>query len=164
MLKASADLGVPRSVSRVSLPVAVAIFRVTSPAMNLAVAIYVAHWLGLPLAPSAIAAGAAVAAITTIGSVSLPGQVSFLTSIAPICVAMGIPIEPLALLIAVEMIPDLVRTVGNVTMDVAATTAIARMGPAGAEEEHEESQAGGEGAAVLQPALAVTQHIEGGKP
>ncbi len=59
---------------------------------------------------------------------SLPGQVSFLTSIAPICVAMGIPIEPLALLIAVEMIPDLVRTVGNVTMDVAATTAIARMG------------------------------------
>ncbi|MGN6596137.1 dicarboxylate/amino acid:cation symporter [Sphingopyxis terrae] len=129
MLKAAADLGVDRSVSRVSLPVAVAIFRVTSPAMNLAVAIYVAHWLGLPLAPAAIAAGAAVAAITTIGSVSLPGQVSFLTSIAPICVAMGVPIEPLALLIAVEMVPDLVRTVGNVTMDVAATTAIARLGP-----------------------------------
>ena len=128
MLQAAADLGVQRSVARVSLPVAVAIFRVTSPAMNLAVAIYVAHWLGISLAPSAIAAGAAVAAITTIGSVSLPGQVSFLTSIAPICVAMGIPIEPLALLIAVEMIPDLVRTVGNVTMDVAATTAIARMG------------------------------------
>lgn len=129
MLKATTDLGIERAVSRVSLPVAVAIFRVTSPAMNLAVAIYVAHWLGLSLAPSAIAAGAAVAAITTIGSVSLPGQVSFLTSIAPICVAMGVPIEPLALLIAVEMIPDLVRTVGNVTMDVAATTAIARIGP-----------------------------------
>lgn len=126
MLKACADLGIDRNISRVSLPIAVAIFRVTSPAMNLAVALYVAHWLGIPLAPSTIAAGAAVAAITTIGSVSLPGQVSFLTSIAPICVAMGIPIEPLALLIAVEMIPDLVRTVGNVTMDVAATSAIAR--------------------------------------
>src|SRR3546814_6515539 len=75
--------------------------------MNPAVAIYVAHGRGISLAPSTIAAGAAVAAITTIGSVSLPGQVSFLTSIAPICVAMGIPIEPLALLIAVEMIPDL---------------------------------------------------------
>lgn len=167
MLKASADLGVDRSVSRVSLPVAVAIFRVTSPAMNLAVAIYVAHWLGLPLAHSAIAAGAAVAAITTIGSVSLPGQVSFLTSIAPICVAMGIPIEPLALLIAVEMIPDLVRTVGNVTMDVAATTAIARMGPAhGAADEDAENIGTGEGAAVLRPVLAAAgaQEIEGGKP
>lgn len=167
MLKASADLGVDRSVSRVSLPVAVAIFRVTSPAMNLAVAIYVAHWLGLPLAPSALAAGAAVAAITTIGSVSLPGQVSFLTSIAPICVAMGIPIEPLALLIAVEMIPDLVRTVGNVTMDVAATTAIARLGPTqSAADEGADNIEAGEGAAAPQLALAVAgaQEIEGGKP
>lgn len=155
MLKAAAELGVARSVSRVSLPVAVAIFRVTSPAMNLAVAIYVAHWLGLPLAPLAIAAGAAVATITTIGSVSLPGQVSFLTSIAPICVAMGIPIEPLALLIAVEMLPDLVRTVGNVTMDVAATTAIARMGAFDAEDALGDDQiAEGEGTAP-QPALAV---------
>lgn len=85
------------------------------------------HWMGVELSPSALLAGAAVAAITTIGSVSLPGQVSFLTSITPICVAMGIPIEPLALLVAVEMIPDLVRTVGNVTMDVAATSAIARI-------------------------------------
>ncbi len=153
MLKASTDLGIDRSVSRVSLPVAVAIFRVTSPAMNLAVAIYVAHWLGISLAPSTIAAGAAVAAITTIGSVSLPGQVSFLTSIAPICVAMGIPIEPLALLIAVEMIPDLVRTVGNVTMDVAATTAIARMGPASdAVSEAAEGDGGGEDDASSRPA------------
>ena len=109
------------------MPIAVAIFRVTSPAMNLAVAIYVAHWMGIELSPSALFAGAAVAAITTIGSVSLPGQVSFLTSITPICVAMGVPIEPLALLVAVEMIPDLVRTVGNVTMDVAATSVISRL-------------------------------------
>ena len=39
---------------------------------------------------------------------------------------MGVPLAPLALLVAVEMIPDLVRTVGNVTMDMAATTALAR--------------------------------------
>lgn len=167
MLKASADLGVERSVSRVSLPVAVAIFRVTSPAMNLAVAIYVAHWLGITLAPSTIAAGAAVAAITTIGSVSLPGQVSFLTSIAPICVAMGIPIEPLALLIAVEMIPDLVRTVGNVTMDVAATTAIARMGLAhgAAEPGANEFEAGEEDAAPRSAlATAGASNVAGAKP
>jgi Na+/H+-dicarboxylate symporter len=40
--------------------------------------------------------------------------------------AVGVPIEPLMLLIAVENIPDIVRTVGNVTMDVAATATIAR--------------------------------------
>lgn len=127
MLVATHELGIKNSIARVSLPIAVAIFRVTSPAMNLAVAIYVAHWMGIELTASSLFAGAAVAAITTVGSVSLPGQVSFLTSITPICVAMGVPIEPLALLVAVEMIPDLVRTVGNVTMDVAATSVISRL-------------------------------------
>jgi Na+/H+-dicarboxylate symporter len=39
---------------------------------------------------------------------------------------MGVPIEPLALLIAVETIPDIFRTLGNVTMDVAVTGAVNR--------------------------------------
>jgi Na+/H+-dicarboxylate symporter len=37
---------------------------------------------------------------------------------------MGVPIEPLALLVAVEMLPDIMRTVGNVTMDVAVTASV----------------------------------------
>ena len=126
MLKSSERLGVAAEVAGVPLSIAVAIFRVTSPAMNLAVAIYVAHWVGIELSAQAIAAGAVVAGITTLASVSLPGQVSFLTSVAPIALAMGVPLQPLALLVAVEMIPDLVRTVGNVTMDVAATIAVSR--------------------------------------
>lgn len=126
MLRGCQQLGVPTEVAGVPLPIAVAIFRVTSPAMNLAVALYVAHWVGMDLSAGAIAAGAVVAAVTTLGSISLPGQVSFLTSITPIALAMGVPLAPLALLVAVEMIPDLVRTIGNVTMDVAATTALAR--------------------------------------
>ena len=92
-----------------------------------AVAIYVARWMVIGLSPSVLFAGAAIAAITTVGSVSLPGQVSFLTSFTHICVVMVVAIEPLALLVAVEMIPDLVRTVGNVTMDVAATSVISRL-------------------------------------
>ena len=39
---------------------------------------------------------------------------------------MGVPIEPLVVLLAVETLPDIVRTTGNVSMDVAATTAVAR--------------------------------------
>jgi Na+/H+-dicarboxylate symporter len=37
---------------------------------------------------------------------------------------MGVPIEPLALLVAVEMIPDIMRTLANVTMNVAVTSAV----------------------------------------
>jgi Na+/H+-dicarboxylate symporter len=124
MLRGAEGLGVPVATSGVVLPLAVAIFRVTGPPMNLAVAIYVAYWFGVPLGPAQLAAGVAVAAITTMGAVSLPGQISFVTSIAPICIAMGVPVAPLGLLVAVETIPDIFRTLGNVTMDLATTVTV----------------------------------------
>jgi Na+/H+-dicarboxylate symporter len=133
MLRGAASMGIPVAASGVILPLAVAMFRATSPGMNLAVALFIAHLLGVELTPLAIVAGVAVAATTTLGSVSLPSQVSFITSIAPICVVMGVPVAPLALLIAVEFIPDIVRTVGNVTMDLAATATISNRSKAGVE-------------------------------
>jgi len=135
MLRSCEALGAPASVSGVVLPIAVAVFRATSPAMNLAVALYVAHLTGTPIGPGQLAAGVATAAITTMGSVSLPGTISFFASVAPVSVAMGVPIEALGLLVAVETVPDLFRTLGNVTMDVAvAATVSARSGGAGGEE------------------------------
>ncbi len=110
------------------LPLAVALFRATSPAMNLAVAIYAAQLTGIELEPSALIAGAGVALLVSLGTVSLPGTISFIASIAPIAIAMGVPIEPLALLVAVEMLPDIMRTVGNVTMNVAVTAVTDRNG------------------------------------
>ena len=126
MLRGAETLRIPIDTAGVVLPLAVAIFRATGPAMNLAVALYIAHWFGMELGPAQIAAGIAAAAITTMGAVGLPGQITFITSIAPICMAMGVPIAPLALLIAVENIPDIIRTLGNVTMDVAATATVSR--------------------------------------
>ncbi|WP_188053813.1 dicarboxylate/amino acid:cation symporter [Sphingosinithalassobacter sp. CS137] len=124
MLAGAERLGVPVATSGVTLPLAVAIFRVTGPCMNIAVAIYVAHVFGMELGPQQLAAGIAAAAITTLGAVSLPGAISFVSSIAPIAIAMGVPVEPLALLVAVETLPDIMRTVANVTMDVSTTTVI----------------------------------------
>ena len=135
MLRGAEGLGVPVATSGVTLPLAVAIFRVTGPPMNLAVAIYVAYWFGVPLGPAQLAAGIAVAAITTMGAVSLPGQISFVTSIAPICIAMGVPVAPLGLLVAVETIPDIFRTLGNVTMDLATTVTVSKRSGAVPETE-----------------------------
>jgi Na+/H+-dicarboxylate symporter len=126
MLRGAGAIGVPVAASGVVLPMAVAVFRATGPAMNLAVAIYIAYWFGIELTPAQMAIGVAAAATTTMGAVGIPGQASFITSIAPICLAMGVPIEPLALLIAVEVLPDIMRTLGNVSMDVAATATIAK--------------------------------------
>ena len=126
MLTSLDDMKVRRETSEVVLPLAVAIFRITSPAFNLGVALYIAHWLGIELSLWQIGVGIAVAAITTLGSVSLPGSVSFIGSIAPICLAMGLPIEPLGLLVAIETFPDIMRTLGNVTANMALTASIDR--------------------------------------
>jgi Na+/H+-dicarboxylate symporter len=121
MLQAAADLRIRQRDADVVLPLAVALFRATGPAMNIGVALYVAHWLGVEVSTTGYVAGIAVAAMASIGAVSLPGQISFVTSIAPISIALGVPIEPLALLLALETIPDTFRTWGNVVLDVAVT-------------------------------------------
>ncbi len=126
MLTGAEAAGISVRVAGVVLPLAVAVFRVTAPAMNLAVTLYIANWYGLTLSPFQIAAGVVAASLTTFNGVGLPGQVTFIASIAPICLAIGVPIEALGLLIAVETIPDIFRTLGNVTMDVAVTATIAR--------------------------------------
>ncbi|WP_084758267.1 dicarboxylate/amino acid:cation symporter [Sphingopyxis macrogoltabida] len=121
MLKSSAELGVEPKKADIVLPLAVALFRFTSPAMNLAVVVYVAWLFGVELTPLEMAVGLGVALAAALSSVSLPGSISFVTSIAPIAIAMGVPVAPLGLLVAVETFPDIFRTLGNVVADVAAT-------------------------------------------
>ncbi|HEU4704263.1 MAG TPA: cation:dicarboxylase symporter family transporter [Sphingomicrobium sp.] len=126
MLAAARLMGIREAVADVTLPIAVALFRGTGPAMNVAVAFYVAHWLGYEPSLGQIIAATAVGAVMSYAAISLPGEISFISSIAPIAMALGVPIAPLALLVAVEMIPDIVRTLGNVTLDVAVTAAVDR--------------------------------------
>ncbi len=126
MLATSRTLGIREEVADVSLPIAVALFRATGPAMNVAVPFYIAHWLGLHPTPAQMIAATAVGALMSYGAVSLPGEVTYISSIAPIALALGVPIAPLALLVAVEMVPDIFRTVGNTTMDVTLTTIVNR--------------------------------------
>ncbi|BDI61968.1 dicarboxylate/amino acid:cation symporter [Qipengyuania nanhaisediminis] len=131
MLDSASRLGLRPSTAEFVLPLAVAIFRATSVAMNLAVALYVAELAGIAVPFTLMLFGIAVAVIISIGSVSLPGSISFVVSIGPVALAMGVPIEPLALLVAVEMLPDIVRTLANVTMNVSVASAVDRSRDAG---------------------------------
>jgi Na+/H+-dicarboxylate symporter len=126
MLTSARELGIRDEVADVSLPIAVALFRGTGPAMNIAVAVYVAHALGMEPGFGAILAATAVGAVMSYAAISLPGEISYISSIAPIAIALGAPIGPLALLVAVEMIPDVIRTLGNVCLDVALAAVVGR--------------------------------------
>ena len=76
-----------------------------------------------------LAAGAALAVVISLGSIGLPGQVSFMATVMPVTQSMGLPIEPLGLLLAVDTIPDVFATTGNVTGDLTATSIVARQSP-----------------------------------
>ena len=124
-------LGIPERVAGLVLPLAVAIFRITSPVANLSVALFIAHVSGLEPSVGQMAAAGVVALAVSIGTVGLPGQVSFFASMAPICLALGVPLELLPLLLAVEVIPDIFRTLGNVSADMAVTAVLDDSDPDG---------------------------------
>jgi len=126
MIGVCRSLGLRESSGEFVLPLAVAMFRTSGPGMNVAVAIYVARLTGVAVTPATLMAGVAVACILTYGTVSLPNAISFISTVGPIALAMGVPIGPLALLVAVEMLPDIMRTLANVTMDVAVTAVVDR--------------------------------------
>lgn len=120
MIQASdGPLNVRETTRSIVLPLAISLFRITSPPANLGVALYVAAMNGVTLGPAQLVMGVLVAAIVSLAAVGLPSQITFFTTTGPICLAMGVPVEALPLLLAVETVPDIFRTVGNVTADMA---------------------------------------------
>lgn len=118
-------LGIPARVSGLVLPMAVSLFRITSPIQYIATACFVAWALGVDLSAAQLATGVALSVLVSMGSVGLPGQAIFLATNLPVTSAMGLPIAPLPVLMAVDAIPDVLATVGNVTGDMTATVVVA---------------------------------------
>jgi proton glutamate symport protein len=123
---AGTRLGYALPVTSLVLPMAVSLFRITSPMQYVGVAAFIAWAYGIDLTATQLVAGAALAVVISMGSVGLPGQVSFMATNMPVTQAMGLPVEPLGVLLALDTIPDVFATVGNVTADLTATSVVAQ--------------------------------------
>jgi proton glutamate symport protein len=123
---AQGRLGCPPAVTSLVLPMAVSLFRMTSPVQYIGISCYIAWIYGVDLSAMQLVLGIALSVVISLGSVGLPGQVSLMAMNMPVVQAMGLPIAPLGLMLAVETIPDAFATVGNVTGDLAATTVVAK--------------------------------------
>ncbi len=124
----SADrrLGYPRPVAALVLPMAVTLFRLTSPVQYMTSAAFIAWAYGVDLSTAQLIAGALLAVVISLGSVGLPGQVTFIATNLPVAQAMGLPLSPLGLMLAVDTIPDALATLGNVTADLTAASVVTR--------------------------------------
>lgn len=124
MLKSAQDIGIRTEVASLTLPLAVSMFRFTNPLVNTAVAVYAAHLYGVPIVAGAAALAVVTAVLTNFSAVGVSSQVSFFVSLVPVFAALGVPFEILAVLIAIETIPDMFRTLGNVSMDLSVTAVV----------------------------------------
>ncbi|MEO6800738.1 MAG: cation:dicarboxylase symporter family transporter [Rhodanobacter sp.] len=124
----SADrkLGYPEPVTALTLPMAVSLFRLTSPVQYMTSAAFIAWAYGIDLSAAQLLTGALLAVVISLGSVGLPGQVTFIATNLPVAQAMGVPLGPLGLMLAVDTLPDTLATFGNVTADMTATSVVAR--------------------------------------
>jgi proton glutamate symport protein len=63
--------------------------------------------------------------LSTLLVLGVPGPASIIAAATPTAIALGAPLEMIPILLAVDTIPDMFRTMANVTADIAATAIIA---------------------------------------
>ncbi|MGV3520536.1 MAG: dicarboxylate/amino acid:cation symporter [Luteitalea sp.] len=121
---AERGLGVPSAVAGFALPLAVATFKFSAPAAMLVGVVFTARLYDVSVGPFALAQATVMALVLSFAVPGIPG--GWLLIAAPIFAAMGLPVQAIGMLLAVDAIPDMFRTPANVTADLAVTAILAR--------------------------------------
>jgi Na+/H+-dicarboxylate symporter len=121
---AEEGLGLPAEVTGFVLPLAVSTFKVAAPVSWTVGALFVGWFYGVPLHARELLTIAFAAVFLGFGVPGVPRGAFIM--LAPLFAAIGLPVEGIGLLIAVDALPDVFATVLNVTGDLAATTIVAQ--------------------------------------
>jgi len=121
---AERELHVPKAVTGFVLPLGVSLLRANTGMSWVVYALFLEKLYGISISPMQLVV------LTAIGiamSFSVPGIPSGgLFIIAPLFMAIGLPIEGVGILIALDSIPDIFKTMVNVTGHMTATALLAR--------------------------------------
>ena len=126
MIEAARDvLHLPPRVIGFVLPTAVAIFRVSTPVSFVLGALFLSKLYDVPLDTGQIMALVALSVPLTFSVPPVPSGSIFL--MAPIFAGMGLPVEGVAILIAIDVIPDIMKTTAIVTAHMSSAAVAARV-------------------------------------
>jgi Na+/H+-dicarboxylate symporter len=118
MVKGANDnLALPATSTGFVLPLAVSVFKLTSAIYWIVAALFVARLYGLPLPVSSILLVGASSVVLSLSTPGIPSGGMLLQ--APLYVTIGLPVEAIGILIALDTLPDMFKTVFNVTSDMA---------------------------------------------
>ncbi|GJQ28856.1 MAG: amino acid:proton symporter [Phycisphaerae bacterium] len=124
MLDSARRLGIPEGVAGFVLPMAVGIFKANRTVTGISKVLFLAHVYAVELSPATLTAYILMVMLLSFASPGTPsGGVMAST---PALLAAGIPMEGIVLAYAVDAIPDVFKTLVNVTGDLSATAIVAR--------------------------------------
>ncbi|MEO7362663.1 MAG: dicarboxylate/amino acid:cation symporter [Gemmatimonadaceae bacterium] len=121
---AEKSLKLPSESTGFVLPLAVSTFKIASPVSWTVGALFVGWFYGVPLHARELFIIAATCVFLPFGVPGIPRGAFIM--LAPMFVAIGLPIEGIGILIAVDALPDTFATALNVTGDLAATAIVAK--------------------------------------
>jgi Na+/H+-dicarboxylate symporter len=114
----------PERIRAFFLPVATATFRVGAVAAMLTGTLFLATLYGVHITPVQVISVVMTAVLLSFSVPGVPG--GSVLVIAPVLTSVGIPVSGIALLLALDAVPDMFRTMTNVTGDFAAGSILAR--------------------------------------
>ncbi len=115
-------LFLPQGVSGFVLPVAVSTFKMSTPITHIAGALFLSQLYGVPLSAIQILTIASLAIVLSLSSPGIPSASLYI--MVPVLISVGIPAEGVGILIALDVLPDIVKTIMNVTADLTAATVV----------------------------------------
>ncbi|MCG8467571.1 MAG: dicarboxylate/amino acid:cation symporter [Gemmatimonadetes bacterium] len=124
MMAATETLGLRERVAGVVIPVAVATFKWASPIGRGAGTFFVARLYGIELGLPEVMAIAGAVGLLSFYSPGIPS--GGLLIMTPVFMSLGLPIEGIGILIALDLIVDMFITLGNVTANVTAAVVLTR--------------------------------------
>jgi Na+/H+-dicarboxylate symporter len=116
------ELGLDHTTSGFVLPLAVSIFKLAAPVSWTIGTLFVGWFYGIPLHLRELTIVALAGVFLAFVAPGVPRGAFIM--LAPLFLAIGLPIEGLGILIAVDAIPDLFATIVNVTGDLAAAVIV----------------------------------------
>jgi Na+/H+-dicarboxylate symporter len=125
MLDASETrLGLPRQTSGFVIPFAVSVFRLNLAVSWIVGALFVAKLYGVPFGLAGVVTFTVAAVVMSFSVPGIPSGSLFI--IAPVFPTVGLPVEGVGILIALDALPDVFKTALNVTGHLTSAVVVSR--------------------------------------